>query len=88
MGIEGVSPHYQIILSKKGSLDSVEVRVELANGFDFDEVKQLESIARRVRAEITSALAISLDVKLVEPKSIARSQGKAQRIVDLRQSGE
>lgn len=85
LGIDGVAPHYQLVLTKKGSLDAVEVRVEMAPEFNFDEVRDLERVAARVRSEITSALAISVNVKLVEPKSLARSEGKAQRVLDLRE---
>lgn len=83
-GIPGVARHYEVVLSKKGSLDDVEVRVEVAPDFAFDEVRELERLQRRVKDEIQSALAISLAVKLVEPKSITRSEGKAKRVVDLR----
>jgi phenylacetate-CoA ligase len=55
--------------------------------FAFDEIKTLEKLRRRVSAEIASALAISIDVKLVEPKSIQRSEGKAKRVLDLRNEG-
>lgn len=84
IGMAGVSPHYQIFLTKDGSLDSVEVRVELDPGFDFDEIRSIQTIAREIRSEITSVLAISVDVKIVEPKSLARSEGKIPRVVDLR----
>ena len=83
-GIPGVARHYEVVLTKKGSLDDVEVRVEVAPEFNFDEVRELERLQRAVKNEIQSALAISLAVKLVEPKSIARSEGKAKRVVDLR----
>ena len=72
------------MLSKRGVLDYVEVRVEVAPDFAFDEVRELERLQRRVKSDIQSALAISIDVKLVEPKSIARSEGKAKRVIDLR----
>lgn len=89
-GIAGVAPHYQVILGKRGSMDTVEVHVEVAADAAFDEIRELEAIQRKVRSEIESALAVSIAVKLVEPKSIARSEGKAQRVVDLRaeQEGE
>jgi len=89
-GIAGVAPHYQVILGKRGSMDTVEVHVEVAADTAFDEIRELEAIQRKVRSEIESALAVSIAVKLVEPKSIARSEGKAQRVVDLRaeQEGE
>ncbi|MHB1340127.1 MAG: phenylacetate--CoA ligase family protein [Coriobacteriia bacterium] len=86
-GIPGVAPHYQVVLTKRGSMDHVEVHVEVGPEIPFDEIKTLETLRRRVAAEIASALAISIDVKLVEPKSIQRSEGKAKRVVDLRNEG-
>jgi phenylacetate-CoA ligase len=86
-GVPGVAPHYQVVLTKRGSLDHVEVHVEVGPDFAFDEIKTLEKLRRRVSAEIASALAISIDVKLVEPKSIQRSEGKAKRVLDLRNEG-
>jgi len=83
-GIAGVAPHYLVVLSKKGSLDHVQVQVEVAPEFHFDEVRELERLQKRVRAEIESALAVSIEIKLVEPKTIARSEGKAKRVLDLR----
>jgi phenylacetate-CoA ligase len=82
--IPGVAPHYLVVLSKKGSLDHVQVQVEVAPEFRIDEVRELERLQKRVRAEIESALAVSIEVKLVEPKTIARSEGKAKRVLDLR----
>lgn len=87
VGIPGVAPHYQVVLTKKGSMDHVEVHVEVATGFAFDEMRELETLQRRVKSEIESALAVSIAVKLVEPKSIARSEGKAKRVLDLRSEG-
>jgi len=83
-GIPGVAPHYQVVLSKRGSMDHVEVHVEVAPDTNFDEIRELESLRRQVGSEIASALAVSIDVKLVEPKSIERSEGKAKRVLDLR----
>lgn len=87
-GIPGVAPHYQVILGKRGSMDTVEVHVEVAPDLAFDEVRILEELQRTVRSEIASALAVSIDVKLVEPRSIERSEGKARRVVDLRDAAE
>jgi len=87
LGIEMVAPHYQVVLTKRGSMDHVEVHVEVAPEFAFDEVRELERLQARVRAEIESALAVSIAVRLVEPKSIARSEGKAKRVLDLRSEG-
>lgn len=87
VGIPGVAPHYQVVLSKRGSMDHVEVHVEVGTDVSFDEVKTLERLRSRVAAEIASALAVNIAVKLVEPKSIQRSEGKAKRVVDLRSEG-
>ncbi|MDO8848446.1 MAG: phenylacetate--CoA ligase [Coriobacteriia bacterium] len=87
VGIPGVAPHYQVVLSKRGSMDHVEVHVEVGHDVSFDEVKTLERLRNRVAAEIASSLAVNLAVKLVEPKSIQRSEGKAKRVVDLRNEG-
>jgi phenylacetate-CoA ligase len=83
-GIEGVAPHYQVILGKRGSMDTVDVHVEVAADTAFDEIRELEILQRRVKSEIESALAVSLGIKLVEPKSIERTEGKAKRVIDLR----
>lgn len=83
-GIEGIAPHYQVVLGKRGSMDTVEVHVEVAPDLAFDEIGKLEALQRTVRTEIAAALAVSIDVKLVEPRSIERSEGKARRVVDLR----
>ncbi|MDO8881124.1 MAG: phenylacetate--CoA ligase [Coriobacteriia bacterium] len=86
-GIPGVAPHYQVVLSKRGSMDHVEVHVEVGPDVPFDEIKTLERLRGRVAAEIASALAVSIAVKLVEPKSIQRSEGKARRVLDTRGEG-
>ncbi|MBS3956990.1 MAG: phenylacetate--CoA ligase [Clostridiales bacterium] len=82
--IPGVAPHYQVVLGKRGSMDTVEVHVEVAQDVLFDEIKELEEMRRKVCGEIQSALAVSIAVKLVEPRSIERSEGKARRVIDLR----
>lgn len=84
LGIPMVAPHYQVVLAKQGSMDTVSVHVEVSPEFTFDEVRELEALRKKVQSAIASALAVSIDVKLVEPKSIARSEGKAKRVVDLR----
>lgn len=87
VGIANVAPHYQVVLTKRGSMDHVEVHVEVAPEFRFDEVRELEALQRQVKSGIESALAVSIAVKLVEPKSIERSEGKAKRVLDLRSEG-
>jgi phenylacetate-CoA ligase len=87
MGIPGVAPHYQVVLTKSGTMDAVEVHVEVNPDFEFDEIRELEALQKRVTGAIAAALAVSVDVKLVEPRAIQRSEGKAQRVLDLRGKG-
>jgi len=84
MGIEGVEPHYQLVVDRKGSLDTIEVQVEVSEKIFSDEVKVLEGLSKRIKGEIKDLLGVSCSVKLVEPKTIARSEGKAKRVIDNR----
>jgi phenylacetate-CoA ligase len=84
LGIEGVEPHYQIIVERKGMLDSLEVHVEVNETIFSDEISRLEHIEKAICTEIKNALGIQVAVKLVEPKSVARSEGKAKRVIDNR----
>lgn len=83
-GFPEIVPHYQIVLTTKGTLDHVELRVETAPDFFFDEIRVLEDLRRRLAAELKSNLQIAVDIKIVEPKTIERSEGKAKRVIDLR----
>lgn len=78
-------PHYQLIVDREGTMDTLEVWVEVSADKFSDEVKGLESLARTIQASIESTLGISVKVKLVEPKTIQRSEGKAKRVIDKRQ---
>lgn len=84
MTMDGVEPHYQLIVSRDGALDALEVQVEVGEAIFTDEIKGLETLARRIEREIKDLLGVSCRVKLVEPKSIRRSEGKAQRVIDKR----
>jgi len=84
MGVEGVEPHYQIIVDREGSLDRMEVQVEVSDEIFSDEVKQLEKMSKQIEREIKDLLGVSCKVKLVEPKTIQRSEGKAKRVIDNR----
>ncbi|UCH33124.1 MAG: phenylacetate--CoA ligase [Armatimonadota bacterium] len=86
VGIEGVSPHYLLVVDRKpGKMDELEVWIEISEETFSDEMKELERLEQRVLREIESILGLSVRVKLVEPKSIARSEGKAKRVVDRRE---
>jgi len=82
--IEGIEPHYQLLIERREQLDSIEVRVEMNERLFSDEIKNLERMERKISEALHAALGIHSRVKLVEPKSIPRSEGKAQRVVDRR----
>lgn len=85
VGIEGIEPHYQIIVDRqKTSLDELEIHVEVAEEIFSDEMKGMKTLEDRIRNEIASVLGIMVRVKLVEPKSLERSMGKAKRVIDKR----
>jgi len=84
MGIEGVEPHYQIVVEREGNLDSMSVEVEVSEGIFSDEIRVLENLTKKIQADVKSLLGVTCKVKLVEPKTIQRSEGKAQRVIDNR----
>jgi len=84
--IEGIEPHYQLIVDREENLDTLEVQVEVNEQTFSDEIKELQGLANRIRSEIKVMLGVTCKVRLVEPKSIARSEGKAKRVIDNRQS--
>jgi phenylacetate-CoA ligase len=79
-----LTSYYQIILTRSGPLDQVTLKVEPTTDFAFDEVRNIERLERRIGAELASNLQVSIDVQVVEPMSIERFEGKAVRIVDMR----
>ncbi len=84
MGIEGVEPHYQIEVNRQGNLDTMSVLVEVSDNVFHDEIKILEVLTRKIQTEIKDLLGVTCSVKLVEPRTIQRSEGKAQRVIDNR----
>jgi phenylacetate-CoA ligase len=84
MRIEGVEPHYLLIVERKDNLDHLEVQVEVDERLFSDEVKHLQALSARIEKEIKDLLGITCKVRLVEPKTIARSEGKAKRVLDKR----
>lgn len=78
------APHYLLIVDRIDNLDILEVWVEMTQNMFSDEVKRIEDIERKIRKEIEGTLGISAKVRLVEPKTIERSEGKAKRVIDKR----
>jgi phenylacetate-CoA ligase len=77
-------PHYLLVVDRENNLDILEIQVEIEEQFFSDEIKELEGLRQRIKANITSVLGISATIRLVEPGTIERSMGKAQRVVDKR----
>lgn len=82
--IEGCQPHYQIIVDRKGTLDTLEIQIEVIENIFFDEMKRQRAFLEMVEKRIDSRLGVGATVKLVEPNSIPRHEGKAQRVIDRR----
>ena len=77
-------PHYLLIVERDGSLDVLKLLVEVQEQFFSDEIRELERLRRKITANIQSTLGVSVEVKLVEPKTIERTAGKARRVIDNR----
>ena len=82
--IPGVSPHYMLVVDRVNSTDRLEVQVELTEEMFSDTVSDIEKIQNRIKEQIKSVVGVAAVVKLVPPKSIPRSEGKAKRIIDNR----
>ena len=85
LGIEGIGPHYQIKVFKKGYLDKIEVDVELVDADLLDSFALLERLNDKIRNQLRTVLGIEAKVNLVEPRSLARFEGKAKRVIDMRE---
>ena len=83
--IEGIEPHYQIVIDRKGALDEATVLVEVSEKIFFDQMKKQAELKEIIKKRIASELGIAAEVKLVEKKSLERFEGKAKRVVDNRQ---
>ena len=82
--IEGTEPHYQIEIDRKGGVDEVTVLVEVGETIFFDQMRHQRDMIERIRKRLAQELGISVEVRLVEKKTIARSEGKSMRVIDKR----
>jgi phenylacetate-CoA ligase len=85
MEMDDVEPYYQLVVDREGKLDKLTVMVEVGDQIFSDEVKHLQNLESKIAKNIKEYLGVSAKVKLVEPKTIARSQGKAVRVIDNRE---
>lgn len=84
LDIGETEPHYQIIVERQGSLDIMEIWVEVSEKMFSDQIRGLESLEALIKSEIDNVLGIKAKIRLVEPNTIPRSDGKAQRVIDKR----
>jgi len=84
LSMSEVEPHYLIIVDREGTLDKMSLMVEVQEQFFSDEIKKLEDLRLKIARKLDSVLGISVNVKLVEPKTIERTAGKAKRVIDNR----
>jgi phenylacetate-CoA ligase len=82
--IGDTAPHYLLIVDRIGTLDVLEIQVEMSDRLFSDEVKRLEDLEKKIKNAIESTLGLSAKIRLVEPKTIERSEGKAKRVIDKR----
>ena len=80
----GMDPNYQLVVDRINNLDTLEVQVEMTEGMFSDTVRNLESIEHLIANALQSTLNIVARIRLLEPKSIPRSEGKAKRVIDKR----
>ena len=85
MKVEGIAPHYVIVVDKSGVMDELEIKVEVSPEVFSDEVKKMETLRERIAQEMYSVLGISARITLAEPKTIERSMGKSKRVIDVRE---
>ncbi len=84
LNIEEIGPHYQIKVFKKGYLDKIEIDVELMDANLLESFVLLEALNRKIQSNLRTILGIDAKIHLVEPRSLARYEGKAKRVIDLR----
>ena len=84
LSVDGVSPNYQIVVTRPDILDEIEVKVEATPDLFFDEMKKMEEMENKIMGEIRSEIGIKVDVTICEPESLPRSEGKAVRVIDER----
>jgi phenylacetate-CoA ligase len=85
LGVEGLEPHYQLIVDREENLDTLEVQVELSESFfESGEIRALQGLEKKIKKDIKDYLGVSIKVKLVEPKTLQRFEGKAKRVIDKR----
>ncbi|NLK21088.1 MAG: phenylacetate--CoA ligase [Epulopiscium sp.] len=84
VGMEEIGPHYEIIVKKKGYMDTLELNVELIDGRLLERYSKLQALKDKISHNLRTVLGIDAKINLVEPKTLKRFEGKAKRVIDLR----
>jgi phenylacetate-CoA ligase len=84
LSVEGTMPHYQIVLTREKGLDKMEVQVEVTSEVFSDKIRAMENLQAKLAKALDNTLGIRVEVSLVEPHAIQRSEGKAKRVIDNR----
>jgi len=82
--VEGTEPHYQIVVERENHADKITVLVEVVESIFFDEMKKQREVIDRIKSRLASEVGVGVEVKLVEEKTLERSEGKAKRVIDKR----
>ena len=82
--VEGIEPHYQIVVERENHADKITVLVEVMESIFFDQMKKQREVVERIKGRLASELGVGVEVKLVEEKTLERSEGKAKRVIDKR----
>jgi phenylacetate-CoA ligase len=82
--VEEVTPHYMMIVDRQNNLDTLEIQVEINEKYYTDQIRVIEALSKKISHVIQQALGISAKIKIVEPKTLVRSEGKAVHVIDKR----
>ena len=88
LAMEGTLPHYQIILTREEGLDQMEVHVEVTPAVFSDKVGALENLQNKLAQSLYQTLGLRVEIRLIAPQMLKRSEGKAQRLIDRRNLGQ
>ncbi|MCX5842561.1 MAG: phenylacetate--CoA ligase, partial [Deltaproteobacteria bacterium] len=86
VGVTGLEPHYQLIVERTGTMDTLEVQVEVSEQIfaNSDEIRSLQNLEKHLVKDLKDYLGVAAKVKLIEPKTLQRFEGKASRVIDKR----
>lgn len=82
--MDETTPHYLLVVDRVNNLDSLELQVEVEDRFYSDTIGELQNLRKKIQHQVESSTGLSVNVKLVEPKTLERSEGKARRVIDKR----